>query len=105
MLEGTEMATLNIKSNFEEINTIKGFLTEGLEEGEKRIHFAIETTESKLKKYEEKYGISTSEFIEKFNKKEFEENDDTFTWWAEEKLLKELKQKLSIIIDIKICQS
>ena len=99
------MATLNIKSNYEEINTIKGFLTEGLEEGKKRIHFAIETTESKLRKYEEKYGISTSEFIEKFNKKEIEENDDTFSWWAEEKLLNELNQKLSIIVDIKICQS
>ncbi len=33
------MATLSIKSNYEEINTIKGFLTEGLEEGKKRIHF------------------------------------------------------------------
>lgn len=99
------MATLNIKSNYEEINTIKGFLTEGLEEGKKRIHFAIETTESKLKKYEEEYGISTREFIEKFNKKEIDENDDTFSWWAEEKLLNELNQKLSIIDDIKICQS
>ncbi len=99
------MATLSIKSNYEEINTIKGFLTEGLEEGKKRIHFAIETTESKLKKYEEEYGISTREFIEKFTKKEIDENDDTFSWWAEEKLLNELNQKLSIIDDIKICQT
>lgn len=99
------MATLSIKSNYEEINTVKGFLTEGLEEGKKRIHFAIETTESKLKKYEDEYGISTREFIEKFNKKEIDENDDTFSWWAEEKLLNELIQKLSIIDDIKICQS
>ncbi len=99
------MATLSIKSNYEEINTIKGFLTEGLEEGKKRIHFAIETTKSKLKKYEEKYGISTREFIEKFNKNEIDENDNTFSWWAEEKLLNELNQKLSIIDDIRICQS
>lgn len=60
---------------------------------------------SKTKKYEEKYGISTSVFIEKFRNREIEEDDDTFNWWAEEKLVNELKQKLSIIENIEICQS
>lgn len=74
------MVTFSIQSNYEEIDTVKGFLTECLEEGKKRIHFAIERSESELKKYEEKYGITTKDFIEKFNKKEVEENNDTFSW-------------------------
>ena len=45
---------------------------------------------SKIKKYEEKYGISTSIFIEKFRNGEIEEKDDTFNWWAEKKLVTEL---------------
>ncbi|MBW7941359.1 MAG: hypothetical protein H3C64_02940 [Candidatus Kuenenia stuttgartiensis] len=99
------MVTLNVKSISGEAETIKELLAGGLEEEKRRIKFAIEMSLSKTKKYEEKYGISTSVFIEKFRNREIEEDDDTFNWWAEEKLVNELKQKLSIIENIEICQS
>ncbi|MCF6158437.1 MAG: hypothetical protein E3K32_07660 [wastewater metagenome] len=98
------MVTLNVKSISGEAETIKELLAGGLEEEKRRIKFAVEMSVSKIKKYEEKYGISTSAFIEKFRNKEIEENDETFNWWAEEKLLNELKEKLSIIENIEICQ-
>ncbi len=96
------MVTINVKSISGEVETIKELLSGGLEEEKRRIKFAIETSVSKTKKYEEKYGISTSVFIEKFRNREIEEDDDTFNWWAEEKLVNELKQKLSIIENIEI---
>ncbi len=99
------MVILNVKSISGEAETVKGLLTEGLEEEKRRIKFAIEMSISKIKKYEEKYGISTSIFIEKFRNGEIEEKDDTFNWWAEKKLITELNQKLSLIENIEICQS
>ena len=99
------MVTLNVKSTSGEADTVRGLLAEGLDEEKRRIHFAIEMSASKIKKYEEKYGISTKTFLEKFKNKEIEEDEDAFTWWAEERLLTELNQKLSIIENITICQS
>ncbi|HJW87765.1 MAG TPA: hypothetical protein VJ440_14120 [Candidatus Brocadiaceae bacterium] len=99
------MVTLNVKSASGEIDTVRGLLTEGLGEEKRRIHFALEVSASKIKKYEEKYGISTKTFLEKFKNKEIEEDEDTFTWWAEERLFTELNQKLLIIKNITICQS
>ena len=96
------MVTLNVKSVSGEAETIKELLAGGLEEEKRRIKFAIEMSVTKIKKYEEKYGISTSAFIGKFKNREMEEDDDTFNWWAEEKLINELKQKLSIIETIEI---
>ena len=98
------MVTLNVKSVSGEAETIKELLAGGLEEEKRRIKFAIEMSVTKIKKYEEKYGISTSAFIGKFKNREMEEDDDTFNWWAEEKLINELKQKLSILENIEICQ-
>ncbi|WKZ15025.1 MAG: hypothetical protein QY317_14090 [Candidatus Jettenia caeni] len=99
------MVTINVKSTSGETEIIKRLLSGGLEEEKRRIKFAIEISASKIKKYEEKYGISTSVFTDKFKNREIEESDDTFNWWAEEKLVNELKQKLSIIENIEICQS
>ncbi|UJS17877.1 MAG: hypothetical protein L3J17_02170 [Candidatus Jettenia sp.] len=101
----TDMVTIHVKSISGEAGIIKKLLSGGLEEEKRRIKFAIEISASKIKKYEEKYKISTNAFIEKFKNREIEESDDTFNWWAEEKLVNELKQKLSIIENIEICQS
>lgn len=98
------MVTLNIRSVAGEADTVKGFLTEGLEEEKKRIKFALEVSVSKIKGYETKFGIPTATFIEKFKNGEIDENDDTFNWWAEERLSLELLQKINILENIEICQ-
>lgn len=98
------MVTLNIKSALGEIDAVRGLLAEGLDEEKRRILYAIEMSASRTKNYEEKYGISTKTFLEKFKNKEIKEDEDTFSWWAEERLLTELNQKLLIIENITICQ-
>ena len=98
------MATLNIKSTSGETDTIKKFLTDGLEEEKRRIKFALDLSESTIRNYEKKYHMSSAAFIEKFKNGEIEENDDTFNWWAEYKLRSELSQKIKTIEDIEICQ-
>ncbi|MBF8276228.1 MAG: hypothetical protein HW390_1301 [Candidatus Brocadiaceae bacterium] len=64
------MFTLSVKSTSGEIDTVRELLSEGLGGEKRRIHFAIEMSASKIKKYEEKYGISTKTFLEKFKNKE-----------------------------------
>ena len=98
------MVTVNVKSATGDVATVKELLIEGLKEERKRIEFALERTNSLIKTYEEKYGISTTAFIEKFRKGEIEENDETFDWWAETKLANVLQEKIKTIEDIEICQ-
>ncbi|MBM4065412.1 MAG: hypothetical protein FJ266_07185 [Planctomycetes bacterium] len=98
------MATLNIKSTSGETDTIKKFLTDGLEEEKRRIKFALDLSDSTIRNYEKKYHMSSAAFIERFKNGEIEENDDTFNWWAEYKLRSELLQKIKTIEDIEICQ-
>lgn len=98
------MAIVNIKSSLGEIDTIKKLLTNGLEEEKRRIKFALDLSDSTIRNYEEKYHMSSADFIQKFKNGEIEENNDTFDWWAEYKLRSELSQKIKTIEDIKICQ-
>ncbi|HHT9136275.1 MAG TPA: hypothetical protein ACFYEK_03430 [Candidatus Wunengus sp. YC60] len=98
------MVTVNVKSTTGDVDTIKELIIEGLKEEKKRIEFALERTASIVKAYEEKYGISTSVFIEKFKQSEIEENDDTFDWWAEVKMANELREKINTIANIEICR-
>ncbi|OHB68334.1 MAG: hypothetical protein A2W17_12310 [Planctomycetes bacterium RBG_16_41_13] len=98
------MVTINVKSTSGDVDTVKELILEGLREEKKRIEFALERTTSIVKAYEEKYGISTSVFIEKFKKGEIEENDDTFDWWAEMKIADELREKINTLANIEICR-
>jgi hypothetical protein len=98
------MATLNIKSSSGETDTIKKLLTNGLEEERRRIKFALDLSDSIIRNYEEKYHMSSADFIRKFKNREIEESDDTFNWWAEYKLRSELSEKIKTIEDIEICQ-
>ena len=98
------MVTVNVKSASGDVDTVKELILEGLKEEKKRIEFALERTTSIVKAYEEKYGISTSVFIEKFKRGEIEENDDTFDWWAEAKMSNELLEKIHTIANIEICR-
>ena len=88
------MATVNIKSTSGETATIKKLLSDGIEEEKRRMKFALDLSDSTIRNYEEKYHMSSADFIEKFKNGEIEENDDTFNWWAEYKLRSELSQKI-----------
>lgn len=97
------MITVNIKSINGEFETLKGLLFDGIREEKKKIEYALELSDEIIRKYEQKYDISTSFFLEKFRKGDIEENEETFQWWAEVKLANELKEKLKAITGIEIC--
>jgi hypothetical protein len=48
--------------------------------------------------------MTSKKFLQHFQKGEIEENSDTFEWWAELKVSKELEEKLQMVETIEICQ-
>ncbi len=98
------MVTLNVKSILGGEETVKKILQDGLEEERKRVEYALNMTMNAIRIFEERFGMSTDIFIEKFSSGEIEENEETFEWWAETKLADELKETLQTITTIEICQ-
>jgi hypothetical protein len=98
------MATvIKVRSSIGDAKRIEAYLTNGLKEEEKRISFAINKTERRLLEFENKFNKKTTQFLEEFKQRLIEETPDTFDWWAESKLLTELKVAFNTISSIEIC--
>ncbi len=96
--------TINIKSSSTDIETIRSFISEALKEERKKIEYALEVTIAAIKRFEEKFGLTTNMFLKDFKEGNIEESEETFEWWAEAKLENELRKKLEMIEGIEICQ-
>jgi hypothetical protein len=98
------MATvIKVRSKIDDVKRVEAYLTNGLKEEEKRISFAINKTERRLLEFEKKFNKKTTQFLEEFKQGLIEETPDIFDWWAESKLLTELKSALNTLISIEIC--
>jgi hypothetical protein len=91
------MLELNLKTTSGDISSFKKIVVDGLSEERKKIDYALEKTNRIIKRYEDEYKMSSEEFLKRFKKDEIAEDDDTFTWWAELKVSKELEQKLVMV--------
>lgn len=98
------MLELNLKTTSGDISSFKKIVSDGIIEEKKKIDYALEKTNRIIKGYEEGYKMSSEEFLKRFKKGEIEEDNDTFTWWAELKVSKELEEKLLMVDTIEICQ-
>jgi hypothetical protein len=54
----------------------------------------INLVKSEIKQFEEKYHISSSEFLKKFEKGDLGDSQDYFEWWGLVKGLKTLEERL-----------
>lgn len=52
----------------------------------------IALVESEIKQFEEKYHLTSSEFLKKFEKGELGDSQDYFEWWGLKKGLKTLEE-------------
>lgn len=98
------MLELNLKTTSGDISSFKKIVADGIIEEKKKIDYALEKTNRIIKGYEEEYKMSSEDFLKRFKKGEIEEDNDTFTWWAELKVSKELEEKLLMVDTIEICQ-
>ena len=98
------MLELNLRTTSGDISSFKRIVSDGILEEKKKIDYALEKTTRIIKGYEEEYKMSSEEFLKRFKKGEIEEDNDTFSWWAELKVSKELEEKLLMVDTIEICQ-
>lgn len=98
------MLELNLKTTSGDISSFKKIVADGIQEEKKKIDYALEKTARIIKRYEEEYKMTSEDFLTRFSKGEIEEDDETFTWWAELKVSKELEEKLLMVDMIEICQ-
>jgi hypothetical protein len=97
------MLELNLKTTSGDISSFKKIVSDGILEEKKKIDYALEKTARIIKRYEEEYNMSSEDFLKRFKKGEIEEDNDTFTWWAELKVCKELEEKLLMVDTIYFC--
>lgn len=97
------MLEINLRTTSGDISSFRRIVSAGIIEEKKKIGYAMEKTARIIKKYEEEYKMSSEEFLKRFKKGEIEEDNDTFSWWAELKVSKELEEKLLIVDTIEIC--
>src|SRR5919109_4795866 len=83
---------------------LEKYVSDGLREEKKRLDFALKLTRARLEEFEKRFSKSTEEFLTQFKTGAIGENSETFEWWAETKLLKELEEEMSIIENIEICR-
>jgi hypothetical protein len=98
------MLELSLKSASGDIAAFKKIVSDGILGERKKIKYALEKTNRIIKKYEKTHRMTSEKFLQHFQKGEIEENNDTFEWWAELKVSKELEEKLHMVETIEICQ-
>ena len=72
-------------------------LRNSLERELRIIEHGIRRTEKKLKEFEEKYGMSSEEFYERFEKGELGDSQEFMLWAAEYEALKVLEKDKEIV--------
>jgi len=86
-----------IKLEVPDVVTAIGVLETSLKRELFLLNKSILDTKKKLKVFEEKNGMRSEEFYEKFNKGLAEDDPDTMLWAAEYEALKLLEKEHSII--------
>jgi hypothetical protein len=63
---------------------------------------AIHQTEGRIRNFEEKYDLSTADFLQRFAQNEFQHTFDFDDWIGESRMLARLREKLETVRGIKI---
>ena len=93
------MAEIVLKTNQPE--KVHQILSETLETEISRIEHSISYTKKKLLKFEQKYKISSKEFMESWTAEDLEGKDMEYVEWSGEyNLWKNLNERLTTIMDI-----
>ena len=81
---------------------LKPIVTAALENESKIISAGIKRTEKRLKYFEEKYKLGSSEFLGLYERDEMDENMDSAEWIGEIRIFERLKEKLEMLQDIEV---
>ena len=71
-----------------------GLLTRVLNTEYKRLQLELMITEEKVKRFEDKYGMSSSEFMERYTRGELGDEEEYMEWYGELKFLERIHNEL-----------
>ncbi len=60
----------------------------------KRLQLELRIVEEKIKRFEEKYGMSSSEFLERYSRGELGDEEGFMEWYGEIKFLERIHREL-----------
>jgi uncharacterized membrane protein YccC len=60
----------------------------------KRLQLELRMTEEKIRRFEEKYGMSSSEFLERYTRGELGDEEELMEWYGELKFLERIRREL-----------
>ncbi len=60
----------------------------------KRLQLELKITEEKIKRFEEKYSMTSSEFLERYTRGELGDEEEFTEWYGELKFLEKIREEL-----------
>ena len=60
----------------------------------RRLQLELKITEEKIRKFEEKYGMSSSKFLERYARGELGDEEEFMEWYGELKFLEKVSKEL-----------
>lgn len=93
------MAEIKLKS--EQSDEAVNILKDALKSEEMRLRYALEIAHRRISRFEDKYGTSSENFIEKWTAEDLPGGDDEYVEWAGEiKLASRVQERLNILNNI-----
>lgn len=93
------MAEIKLKSGQSE--EAVNILQEALKTEEMRLRYALDSAHRRISRFEEKYGISSKNFIEQWTAEDLQDGDAEYVEWAGEiKLASRVQERLNILNNI-----
>jgi len=77
-----------------------GLLTRVLNTEYKRLQLELKITEERIKRFEDKYSMSSSEFIERYTRGELGDKEEYMEWYGELKFLERIRNELEELKNI-----
>ncbi len=92
------MVTLEIKSDIEDTETI---IRSAINAGIKRLEIGLNKTDKEIRKFEDKYKISSDIFIRKYSAEDMDGGDDEYiSWMGEIKIREKINEELNKLKEI-----
>jgi phage shock protein A len=91
-----EQITLKSKCH----RSLKPLVQAAIENEVRLLEASISRSETRLRDFERRYGMSTEEFIERFENDELQETLDFIDWIGEYRLLQRLRDKAETLREI-----
>lgn len=97
LMENKAMVTLEIKSDTEDVETI---IRSAINAGIKRLEIGLNKTDKEIRKFEDKYKISSDKFIREYSAEDLEGDDEYISWMGEIKIREKINEELNTLKEI-----